>query len=160
MKAIHLGHVLLVAMILSGSLLADRTSAQSGVQAPSQTTAAQPAKDVNALLERMNTLINRLHTMHQMVEKQLQTEVLPENAAQLRHLQDLDGAMGEVGDHLKTTLERFNTLREDPAVLKDAALSQDASILREQLMTFAQEMQKAVGTLEQMHKRVLAKKNK
>jgi hypothetical protein len=159
--AVMMGMALLFG-VFATQALAQNTAGQAKDQQlqMGQPQQQQHMKDMNDMMERMNLLINRLHTMHQMVEQQLQTDKQPENAAYLRHIQALEQSMGNVGENMKATIQNYNTLNENKMMLKDAQFTRDMRDLKDQMQSLGMELSKAVGTLEGMNKRIIAQKTK
>lgn len=117
-------------------------------------------KDVTDLIDRLNTLTDRAHTMAQMVSQQLTSGKGNQFGDQVRKLQDFDVAMGNVADQMKTAIQRFIALREDPMLTRDAAAGKNIEDLQAQLRSTTEKLSSAMRSLEDMNKQLLGRRAK
>lgn len=167
MKLFKLSIAFVMGLALLIGLFISQASAQTN-NAPVNRQQQQMAReqhllDMNDQLGRMTALQNRVHAIHQLIQDRIQGVGSPtgqDNGSYLRHLQDLETEIGNVGDHLKATIERYNELRDDESRMRNAYANKDMKALKEHLTAFTDKMNLAVSTLEDMTNRIVAIKEK
>lgn len=168
MKAVKVSIAIMMGMALLAGLSVAPASAQQAAQQQQamQNTQQmnmeqqQHMKDMNDMINRMNLLMNRVHSMAQMVDDQLRADGGAQNQDQLHRMQEFDNALGDVAGHLKDSMQRYSALREDQAMMKDARNSKDMDEMQGQMRNLVEDLNKAVATLEGMNKRVGNQKSK
>ena len=164
MKVFRTGIAALMGMALLAGFLAAPALAQTNAQRPNQPTQQAVQSDhmmqMNQMMNRMNELVNRLHAMHQAVDQKLNGDQQMGDNPYFRHLQDLEASMGDVGEHMKQTIERYNALTEDKQAIKESMTDKDVTALKDQLSNLTIGMEKAINTLESMNNRIAIKKEK
>jgi hypothetical protein len=130
---------------------------QAPAQKPGDTNqpTLQYVKDLTDIVNKMTTLADRAHTMSKMASQQLQSGKGNQNADLLRKLQEFDLSMGALAETVKTNLQNFIHLREDPALSINAALGPNLDTMQNQLKTLAENLSSALATLEKMNKQLL-----
>jgi hypothetical protein len=161
MKTFTASIILIMALTLVTGIFVTQAAAQSeGARKPSPPTQQmlqeQKLTDMNHMLDRMDKLVNQLHDIHLAVEAKLTGDQSPENTAYLNHMKDLETSMGDLGQHMKETVQRFNAFNEDKARVKGALSSGDTKALHAELENITIAMEKAVGTLQSMNDRIKA----
>jgi hypothetical protein len=135
---------------------------QAPAQRPGDPTAPvqQHAKDLTDIVNRLSTLADRTHTMSQMVSQQFQNDKGGQFGEQLRKLQEFDVTMGTVAENLKTGLQNYIVLREDPVLALNTAASQNLADMQNQLKTLAENLSSSIATLERLNKQLLGTRAK
>ena len=149
MKSLKMTFAILMGMAIMLAVFAGPVSAQADRQHQPQNMQNQQMmqqqhmKDMNAMMEKMSLLVDRMHALHQKVELQLQTDQQAANAPMLRHLQDLNTSLATFGENLKATMANYNELRTDENAAKNAQFNSDMSSFKEQLKTLSLETSKS-----------------
>jgi paraquat-inducible protein B len=121
---------------------------------------SQKMLDMTQMLDRMNKLVNQLHRLHQTAEQQLQGDQSPEYSAYLNHMKDLETSMGEVGEHMKATIDRYNLLIQDRARVKNVINEGDLTALHAQLDNLSTCLEKTGNILESMNDHLVAMRDR
>jgi peptidoglycan hydrolase CwlO-like protein len=146
-------------MLLLVSLAAGASSVAAQQRQQGQQQAQQAAMQhhqqqqaMQAMVERMNRLVERANLVSQHLAQQLQQRGQARD--QDRALQQLCDSYGDMTRQMQQSMDRIHQLTQDPTLQNDPDMQRDMDRLREHVGTMADQLDEALNIMDRVTQRL------
>lgn len=145
---------LLLALLTTGASSVAAQQRPQGQQQAQQAAMQQQQQQqaMQAMVERMNRLVDRANLMSQHVAQQLQQRGQVRD--QDRALQQLCDSYGDMARQMQQSMDRIHQLTQDPTWQADPDMQRDMDRLREHVGTMADQLDEALNIMDRVTQRL------